>query len=635
MYCPNDLSLIAQNPSDLKARVLLGASNSSTIAEEIIALLRRLHTLPLWNGPINSFLSNKLCTSTEFLDEHDSDGINEHEKGLIVAALNLIGGCDSRPRIGLNITCDGLRATITSFTSKGKVLANVHNSSDVKKLSIAMARECADVGVFSLSRMKLNEMLINSWTVLLNGPASEWKTNSTSSQINVALLRSQQIHLAALNGTSVLFRHQNILRKILRQRAPSCISRYSSDESISEHGNENVSPDSQNDGASSDEHINNNELLIQTILARATQANPLKAQYSYSDLQLAALALSQLLSSHIHTETTAPLTSIRRPIPPPVQPTLIHGVPIYNDGLDNDIQTPSSESSNLCSGARGQSTRKLSPMISQIVEMGFSRKSINLALKAVANQSDNPPNIDQIVQWILEHPDQCPPLTNTPKQSDPNDSDSDCGSIDTVECFCVNDKYASRDDFPTADAYAQYIREKIVPGMTVRCCRDFEEIHKGDIGTVVKVDAEGLHDLNVQVDWQMHSAAYWMCFVHIEILEAPKEDRSVVESIVVGSHVRIKSNASTSRYKWSQVPRGSVGIVTSINDNGDVTVDFPQQIGWTGHLNELVCHGNSASVQNESSVGGDLIEDWSRWALLLSLASLVYLIFPSPDAYDR
>lgn len=614
LHCPNDLSLV-QNPSDLKARVLLGASNSSTIAEEIIALLRRLHTLPLWNGPINSFLSNKLCISTEFVDEQDSDSVNEQEKALIVAALNLIGGCDSRPRIGLNITFEGLRGTITSFSPKGKVIAAVHNSSDMKKLSIAVAQECGDVGAFSLSRMKLNEMLINSWTILLNGP-SEWKTSLSSSQINVTMLRSQQIHLAALNATSVLFRHQNILRKILRQRAPG-ISRYSSDESISDQGNENVSPDSQNDGASTDEHVNNNnELLIQTILARATQANPLKAQYSYSDLALAALALSQLLSSHIHTEINAPLATVRRPIPPPVQPTLIHGVPIYNDGLlDDNVQTPSSESSNLCSGTRA-THRKLSPMISQIVEMGFSRKSINLALKAVTNQSDIHPNVDQIVQWILEHPDQCPPLQNASKQNDLNgDSDSDCGSIDTVECFCANDKYATRDDFPTADAYAQYIREKIVPGMTVRCCRDFEEIHKGDIGTVIKVDAEGLHDLNVQVDWQMHSSAYWMCFIHIEILEPPKDDATTAsENIIVGSHVRIKSTVSAPRYKWGSVLRGSVGVVTAINDNGDVTVDFPQQFSWTGKLSEmeLVCQGNLTSVANESSFGGDLIEDWSR-----------------------
>ena len=36
-------------------------------------------------------------------------------------------------------------------------------------------------------------------------------------------------------------------------------------------------------------------------------------------------------------------------------------------------------------------------------------------------------------------------------------------------------------------------------GLTVRCCRSYEEVHEGDVGTVVKLDRDGLHDLNVQV----------------------------------------------------------------------------------------------------------------------------------------
>jgi len=46
MYCFIDYSLIP-NPADIKSRVLLTASHSSTVAEEIITLIRRLHTLPL------------------------------------------------------------------------------------------------------------------------------------------------------------------------------------------------------------------------------------------------------------------------------------------------------------------------------------------------------------------------------------------------------------------------------------------------------------------------------------------------------------------------------------------------------------------------------------------------------------
>lgn len=170
-----------------------------------------------------------------------------------------------------------------------------------------------------------------------------------------------------------------------------------------------------------------------------------------------------------------------------------------------------------------------------------------------------------------------------------------------------------------------YVRGLVVPGMTVKCCRDFEEIKKGDIGTVIKVDTDGLHDLNMQIDWQMHGASYWMCFIHIEMLEPPAKDDSVVatggggdeqQTITIGSHVRIKSNVLMPMYKWGSVTRGSIGVVTAINER-DVTVNFPQQFNWTGQLSEmeLVCQGNPASVQMQNGtqcVGGDLIEDWSR-----------------------
>lgn len=332
LYCPNDLSLV-QNPADVKARVLLASSHSGTVAEEIIQLLRKLHTLPVWNSTINSFLSQKLCMATELLsDSGIAEMLNaaDSDKSAVFSGLILIGGCDPRPHIGLNLTHEGQRGTITNFTPKGKAVVSIHNTIDSKKLTIAMAKECSDVGVFSLSRLPLNEMLLNSWSVILFGPG-EWKSNIIGN-IEVSLLRAQQIHLAVLNATSVLFRHQSSLRKILRQRAPG-LSRYSSDESISEQeDNENVSPESQN-SSTEDAEPHENEVLIQTMLARATQTNPLKAHFTYAELAMAALNVSQLLASHIHSELNAPVANIPRPVPPPVQPTLIHGVPIYNDGV--------------------------------------------------------------------------------------------------------------------------------------------------------------------------------------------------------------------------------------------------------------------------------------------------------------
>lgn len=46
------------------------------------------------------------------------------------------------------------------------------------------------------------------------------------------------------------------------------------------------------------------------------------------------------------------------------------------------------------------------------------------------------PTAEQIVQWILEHPDQCPVLSGASRVNTSDfdaDSDSDSGSTDTVE----------------------------------------------------------------------------------------------------------------------------------------------------------------------------------------------------------
>jgi E3 ubiquitin-protein ligase HERC2 len=59
--------------------------------------------------------------------------------------------------------------------------------------------------------------------------------------------------------------------------------------------------------------------------------------------------------------------------------------------------------------------------------------------------------------------------------------------------------YNQRSDFLSNDEYAMYIHDNIAEGMLIRCCKTYEEVHEGDVGRVLKVDNEGLHDLNVQV----------------------------------------------------------------------------------------------------------------------------------------
>lgn len=409
LFSPNDLSQL-QASIDVKSRVLLTASNSGTIAEELIALMRKLHSLPLWNGAISAHLLQKLCNSAELFSEmsETSGGRDsacrilnsDAEKAQIVAALNIIGGYDPRPRIGQRIQNDGMEATITTFTDKGKALisfgANA-KSIEKKKITIASINAGVDVIPFNMNRLPMNEMLLNAFTVLLFGPG-EWRPKSKAS-LDVALLRTQQTHLAALNASGVLFKHQNLLRKILRQRCPG-ISRYPSNESINEQQDSattsgstvassaatkaenltdekrptpepsrksssltrnqkapsaNASEDGLDEELETHECEENedklkivNELLVQNILSRATQANPLKSIYSFDELALAALNLTQQLASCLYAENSAifstqaiaattPCAQVTKPPLPPVQPTLIHGVPIYNEAVsEND-----------------------------------------------------------------------------------------------------------------------------------------------------------------------------------------------------------------------------------------------------------------------------------------------------------
>lgn len=456
LLCPADLSLL-QNPADTKARVLLSCSHSGTIAEELIALLRKLHTMSAWNSAINAFVSQKLYMATEMLGEASFKNIDDADKAAVLAALTLIGGCDPRPRIGLTITMDGQTATINSFTHKGKALLNVHNSSEIKKVPITIVHDSLDVGTFSLSRMSLNEMLLNSWSILLTGPAP-WKTAVVSSTVDTQLLRAQQIHLAALNATSVLFRHQSALRKILRQRAPGMASHFSSEASISEHNNEPHDANAETAAANNyakEERCPIN--LIETILGRATQTNPLKAHYSYAELAMAALNLTQHLASHVHNELSAATTADtthRAVVPLPVQPTLIHGVPIYNNEVsfyvkfvidDNkkkrrillylkpfdEFNSSFVEASPAptCSRPRRPT---VAPHVLQIMQMGFTQCSVELAMKRLAPAV---PTVEQIVQWILEHPTDCPVVPSNARGGGAHefDGDSDSDSSDTVD----------------------------------------------------------------------------------------------------------------------------------------------------------------------------------------------------------
>ncbi len=106
------------------------------------------------------------------------------------------------------------------------------------------------------------------------------------------------------------------------------------------------------------------------------------------------------------------------------------------------------------------------------------------------------------------------------------------------------------------------------------------------------MDRDGLHDLNVQVDWHRKGGTYWVRYIHVELLSQPSAALSLgvasSQGIRVNDRVRVRASVSTPKYKWGSITHASVGVVNFIAPNGrDVTVDFPQQSNWTGLLSEM------------------------------------------------
>ena len=92
----------------MKLHTSLTASDSSTIAEEVVVLLRRLHPLPAWNPLINKYISSSLqsipriilSTSVEdpihLLRRKRKEGLREEQVCAYSYAIELILLLDTR-----------------------------------------------------------------------------------------------------------------------------------------------------------------------------------------------------------------------------------------------------------------------------------------------------------------------------------------------------------------------------------------------------------------------------------------------------------------------------------------------------------------------------------------------------------
>ena len=237
--------------------------------------------------------------------------------------------------------------------------------------------------------------------------------------------------------------------------------------------------------------------------------------------------------------------------------------------------------------------------------MGFNQRIVEHAIKTLGGASkDNQPSAESLVGWLIEHGDiQLDDDPDSTPQQQAVDSDADSITDEftdeppPLEWLPALEIYKKRSQFTSNDEYAMYVRDNIMPGMAIRCCRTYEEVHEGDVGRVVRVDRGSLHNLNVQVDWHRRGGTYWVRYIHTEILDQSLPTVSNAGPIRIGDRVKVKPSVVIPKYKWGSVSYRSVGVVTAVSSNGqDLIVDFPEQNYWQGLVNEMevvpTCHLN-------------------------------------------
>ena len=617
-------------------RVSLTASHSSTIAEECIKLLRTLHRLPGWNRKINEYICLKMNLVNEIVSEipilqmqlAEGDGENfTAQQSAIISSLSIIGGFDSRPRLGGKVnTEEGGSGIICGINVHGKVVVQT-TEGDLRRMPLAGVVSRTD-DHFQLEKFSINEDSLHIWSSLFYLAAQDFKIDKdkwkmltdNSDSINTALLRQQQQRLAGLKAIKVLFSHQNSLRHVLKQ--------------VVVYGTTSVESIDDTEG---EEHNGRKKevMLIQRLLVKGTQPSPVKAIYQAEELEAAALAVCQYLASAaaakrvnlgspVGAGLTGPLTSSlmtqgrasetpggSEARPPSGVSTGANQSPAHQpvpSVTSRDLRTSrSSRRGRATQAGTGNKPDEPPPCstIQALMDMGFSRRAAEFALKAMGGAGEVTPSPESLVGWLLEHQDQVvdlePPPSTLPEveEEEVSESESISDSFEDIDasaasegvlgaaCLPAPDCFKKRADFQSNDEYACYVRDHIQTGMTVRCCRTYEEVHEGDIGRVTKLDRDGLHDLNVQVVWQRKGGTYWVRYIHVELLTQPMGVPGG-QAIKVGDRVRVRPTVSTPKYKWGSVNHRSVGIVSSISPNGrDITVDFPMQSNWTGLISEM------------------------------------------------
>ncbi|XP_023810269.2 E3 ubiquitin-protein ligase HERC2 isoform X5 [Oryzias latipes] len=589
--CSSDLPLLREGSSrrrKSRPQASLTATHSSTLAEEIVGVLRTLHSLGQWNSLINDYINSQLssigdvmagCQSEScFLEDFfpDTEG---PRVGSLMAVLAVIGGIDGRLRLGGPVIHEEYgEGTVTRITPKGRITVQFHEMRTCRVCLLSQLKPLPAVP-FCVQNLPFTEPMLAVWAQLVSLAGSKLEKRGmkkslsrglTADQVDIHLLRCQQLRLYILKAGRALLCYQDKLRQILSQPAVADIGPSPTEDPVV------ASPDV---GDLSPEGPLPPLILLQQLLSAATQPSPIKAIFDRQEMEAAALAVCQYLA----VESAHPSS------------------PTFEESSSSEATTPVTVQHVRPPKQKKQKTSPIPPLpiVLQLMEMGFPRKNIEFALKSLSGTTGSAsgiPGVEALVSWLLDHPDvHVTELSDADTVSDEYSDEEVLDELVEAEpAFSVpagavvteSQTYKKRSDFQSNDDYAMYVRENIQVGMMVKCCRTYEEVYDGDVGKVIKLDRDGLHDLNVQCDWQQKGGTYWVRYIHIELLGFPPQ--SSPSHIKIGDKVRVKPAVTTPKYKWGSVTHRSVGVVKAFSANGkDVIVDFPQQSHWTGLLSEM------------------------------------------------
>ena len=62
---------------------------------------------------------------------------------------------------------------------------------------------------------------------------------------------------------------------------------------------------------------------------------------------------------------------------------------------------------------------------------------------------------------------------------------------------------------------------------------------------------------------------------------------AVVLDLHIGDSVRVRATISEPLFKWGGVTHSSVGVVTRLDDDGDIIVRFSEDDSWRGRQVEM------------------------------------------------